>query len=210
MPAATIRSMDGIAWAGSAMVAARTRLEIATENLANASTDGFARVAARGSLTPGGARVERQVDPAARGALRRTGRDLDLAIVGAGSFAVAGADGKAVATRAGSFTRERDGTLADPSGRTLLAGGRPLHVPEDARVDERGCVVASDGRVVARIGLPPGSSIRSGFLESASVDAIHEMIDVLAAERSFESAQRVVSSIDRTREKATGDVARVK
>ncbi len=205
-----MRSMDGIAWAGSAMVAARTRLEIATENLANASTDGFARVAARGALTPGGARVQRQMDPLARGALRRTGRDLDLAIVGAGSFAVAGADGKTIATRAGSFTRERDGTLCDSSGRALLVAGRPLHVPDGARVDERGSVVASDGRVVARIELPPGSSIRSGFLESASVDAIHEMIDVLAAERSFESAQRIVSSIDRTREKAATDVARVK
>lgn len=204
-----MRTMDGIAWAGSALVAARTRLEIATENLANASTDGFARVVARGSLTPGGARVERQVDPAARGALRRTGRELDLAIVGPGAFAVAGADGKAIATRAGSFTRERDGTLADPFGRVLLAGRRPLRVPENARVDERGYVAASDGRVVARIALAPGSAIRSGFLESASVDAIHEMIDVLAAERSFESAQRIVSTIDRTREKAASDVARV-
>lgn len=203
-----MRSMDGIAWAGSAMIAARTRLEIATENLANASTDGFARVVARGSLSRDGARVTRSIDAGARGALRHTGRDLDLAIVGPGTFVVAGADGRH-ATRAGSFVRERDGTLRDAGGRILMAGLRPLSMPGGARIDERGRVISTDGSVVARLELPRGSSVRSGFLESASVDAIHEMIDVLSAERSFESAQKVVSSIDRTREKASTDVARI-
>ena len=133
-----MRSMDGIAWAGSAMVAARTRLEIATENLANVSTDGFARIAARGALTPEGVSVAGRSDPAARGALRRTGRDLDLAIVGPGAFEVEAADGTRVHSRGGSFTRERDGTLRDPSGRRLMAGTRPLSLPQDAHFDGRG------------------------------------------------------------------------
>lgn len=205
-----MRSMDGIAWAGSAMVAARTRLEIATENLANVSTDGFARIAARGSLTAEGVSVARRPDTAARGALRRTGRDLDLAIVGPGAFEVAAPDGRLTRIRGGAFTRESDGTLRDPSGRRLMADGRPLAFPEGARFDERGRVIAADGSILARIPLPPQSALRSGFLETASVDAIHEMIDVLSAERSFESAQKVVSSIDKTREKSATDVARVK
>lgn len=103
--------MDGIAWATSAMVAARTRLEIATENLANVSSDGFRRILARGSLTP---------------------------------------DGVAI-------------------GRERLNVGRHL---------------------------------------KNNVDAIAEMIDVLAAERSFESAQKTVSAIDSSRQKAA-DSARV-
>ncbi len=202
--------MDGIAWAGSAMVAARARLEIATENLANVSTDGFARTVARGSLTPAGVAIARRPDATSRGALRRTGRDFDLAIVGKGAFVVADAAGNRTATRAGAFTRERNGILRDVAGRRLIAGGRPLHVPEGARIDAQGAVVTSDGRTVGRIPLPPGSAIQSGFLEAANVDPIHEMIDVLCAERSFESAQKVVSSIDRSREKSAGDVARVK
>jgi flagellar basal body rod protein FlgG len=202
--------MDGIAWAGSAMVAARARLEIATQNLANVSTDGFARIAARGSLTPAGVAIARRPDSEARGALRRTGRDFDLAIVGRGAFRVADAAGSRSGTRAGAFTRERDGSLRDAAGRTLFANGRALRVPEGARIDARGCVVAGDAATGDRIPLPPGSSIQSGFLEGASVDAVHEMIDVLCAERSFESAQKVVSSIDRTREKSASDVARVK
>ena len=164
------------------MVAARTRLEIATENLANASTDGFRHATARGALTRNGVSVT----------------------------AVADAAGRHVTTRAGSFTRERDGTLRDATGRMLLAGGQPLHVPEGASIDEHGRIVSANGLVAGAITLPAGSSVRSGFLESAGVDAIHEMIDVLSAQRSFESAQKVVSAIDRTREKSSGDVARLK
>ena len=203
--------MDGIAWAGSAMIAARTRLEIATQNLANVSTDGFERIGARGFLTAGGVAVARRPIPI-HGGLRRTGRDFDLAIVGAGAFHVRDAAGKTVATRAGSFTLERDGTLQDPSGRELLAaGGGALRVPAGARIDERGAVVAGDSAVALdRLALPAGSSVRAGFLESAGVDAIHEMVDVLCAERSFESAQKVVSAIDGTRQKAAADVARFK
>jgi flagellar basal body rod protein FlgG len=201
--------MDGITWAGSAMVAARTRLEIATQNLANVSSDGFSRIAARGSLTRAGVAVARE-RIATHGALRRTGRDLDLGIVGPGAFAVRDAAGTVGTTRTGSFTRAVDGTLRDAAGRTLLAGGHALHVPENARIDERGDVISGDGRTVARLALPAGSSVHAGFLETAGVDAIHEMIDVLCAERSFESAQKVVTAIDGTRAKSAGDVARVK
>jgi flagellar basal body rod protein FlgG len=113
--------MDGIAWAASAMIAARTRLEIATENLANVSSDGFRRIAARGFLT-----------------------SLGAAIV-----------------------PERDNARGGVPDRTL--GG--LHV-------------------------------------SNGVDAISEMIDVLAAERSFESAQKAVTAIDVSRQKAA-EAARI-
>jgi flagellar basal body rod protein FlgG len=113
--------MDGIAWAASGMIAARTRLEIATENLANVSSDGFRRIAARGFLTALGATIVPQRDNAR-------------------------------------------GLVPD---RTL--GG--LHV-------------------------------------SNGVDAISEMIDVLAAERSFESAQKAVTAIDASRQKAA-EAARI-
>lgn len=188
--------MDGIAWAASAMVAARTRLEIATENLANVSTDGFRRDEARGFITALGVAIERR--PArAHGALRHTGRDLDLAILGDGAFQVRDASGRIATTRAGAFVRETDGTLRDSAGRTLLGLHGPLHLAAGAAVDPR------------TLGLPSGSRVRSGFLESAGVDAIAEMIDVLSAERSFESAEKAVAAIDGTRQKAA-DAARMK
>ena len=105
------------------MVAARTRLEIATENLANVSTQGFRPVTARGFLTALGVTIARE--PASK-----------------------------------------------PS--PIRAAGHTVDAPR-----------LSNG-----------------------VDAISEMIDVLAAERSFESAQKVVTALDLTRQK-TAEAARV-
>jgi flagellar basal-body rod protein FlgF len=199
--------MDGIAWAGSAMVAARTRLEIATENLANVSTDGFRRIVARGFLTALGVAIARQ--PAhTHGALRHTGRDLDLAIVGEGAFRVRDASGEVSETRAGGFVRDADGTLRDSAGRTLLGLHGPLRLPTGARIDDRGRVLDAD-RLVDALSIPSKGRLQSGFLESAGVDAIAEMIDVLAAERSFESAQKAVMAIDGSRQKSA-EAARIK
>lgn len=171
--------MDGIAWAGSAMEAAQTRLDIATGNLANVSTGGFEPLVARGTLTAGGVSIAAERG-AHRGALRPTGRDLDWAITGEGAFIVRDGSGVLSRTRDGAFVRNRDGSMSDPQGRTLV-----------------------------RIELSPGSAVRHGFLETSGADAISEMIDVVWAQRSFESAQKAVSAIDGARQRAA-DAARVK
>lgn len=172
--------MDGIDWAASAMVAARTRLDIATGNLANVSSDGFRAVIASGRLTPEGARIERIVSNE-HGSLVHTGRAGDRAIVGNGYFELRDADGTLTHTRNGAFTRDRFGTLRDDSGRTLVA---------------------------TRLGA--GATVRVGFLETANVNGIAEMVDVLAAQRSYESAEKVVAAIDGTRQKAADELARIK
>lgn len=199
--------MDGIDWAGSAMTAARSRLDIATGNLANVSTNGFERLVARGVLTSRGAvvRGEQTVD---HGMLHHTGNPYDLAIVGGGAFRVR--DGSRVSTtRNGAFVRDRDGCLRDGGGRTLLGLHGPLRVPAGATLDERGHVLMA-GHQVDRIPLDPGAMLRCGYLETANVDAIGEMVDILTAQRSFESAEKVVAAIDGTRQKASNDVARLK
>ena len=189
-------AMDGITWAASAMVAARARLDIATHNLANTSSDGFRRTAARGSLDPRGVRIT-EVRSNAQGPLRRTGRPFDLAIVGSGTFSVRDARGVVAETRNGSFTRDPNGFVRDDGGRVLLARGVPLRLGSGEQIGERSDIV-------------PGASVRSGFLEASDVDAVSEMIDVLTAQRSFESAQKVVSAIDQTRQKASNELARLK
>jgi flagellar basal body rod protein FlgG len=200
--------MDGITWAGSAMVAARVRLDIATSNLANASTDGFSGYSARGFMTGEGVRIERESNQR-HGGLRRTGRDFDLAIVGAGAFQVRDASGSITTTRDGAFTRERNGTLTDARGSVVIGERGAVVIPENARIDERGFILSGDRRI-DRIVVPDGSTVHSGYLESAGVDAISEMVDVMSAERSFETAQKVVSAIDGTRQKSASEVARVK
>lgn len=171
--------MDGIDWAGSAMIAARARLEIAANNLANVSTDGFRGSIARGMLGAHGVEIER-ASIAQHGALRHTGRSTDLAIVGSGAFRIRDSRGRVFETRDGAFTRGRDGRLRDDAGRVLV-GTR----------------------------LAAGSSIRGGFLEAANVDAVGQMVAMLAAQRSFESAEKAVTAIDQARQKAASDVAKV-
>ncbi len=200
--------MDGIGWALSAMSAARTRLDVAAENLANGSTDGFRKSTLRGFLTAAGVQLRRGPD-SSQGALRRTGRQFDLAIVGSGAFAVRTAGGHITATRNGGFVRDRFERLVDDAGRVLIGTRGPVCVPDGATIDADGAVIRN-GAVLNHIALPAGSSVRSGFLESSNVDAIGEMIGVLTAQRSFETAQKVLSAIDQTRERASSQVADIK
>jgi len=162
------------------MSAAQARLEIAAENLANGSTDGFRRSLARGSLQSGGVRVNAVYD-SGQGALRRTGRATDRAIVGDGSFLVRAPDGATVRTRSGAFTRDRFGALRDDLGRKLV------------------------GTSLAR-----GAYVRTGFLESSNVDTVGEMVNVLEAERSFESAQKVLTAIDQSSQRAGSKMSEFK
>lgn len=200
--------MDGIDWAASAMAAARTRLDVATGNLANVSSDGFRKIVAHGVLTGRGVRIV-QSAATEHGMLRRTGREDDLAVSGPGAFRVRDGDGRVSTTRNGAFVRERDGRLRDDAGRTLQGLHGDLRVPLGATIDERGRVLMG-GTQVDRIPLAPGASLRTGYLEAANVDAIGEMVDVLTAQRSFESAEKVVAAIDGARQKASNDVARLK
>jgi flagellar basal-body rod protein FlgG len=200
--------MDGIGWAAGAMSAARTRLDVAAENLANGSTDGYRKTRVRGFIDASGVRLQRMRDDS-HGALRRTGRQFDLAIAGPGSFRVRTPQGAVVTTRSGAFVRDRFARLVDDSGNVLLGTHGAVTVPTGASIRPDGAI-ERNGAVLNRIGLPRGSSVQSGFLEASNVDAIGEMIDVLAAQRSFETAQKVLSAIDQTRERASTQVGALK
>jgi flagellar basal-body rod protein FlgF len=195
--------MDGQHWMASAMRAARAQLEIATHNLANASTDGFRRTAGATSIAHDGLSVfERTVHE--QGALRSTGRRFDLALLGEGTFAVG-----TTRTREGAFTRDRDGFLTDDRGRRLHGTLGALRVSEDATIASDGAV-RDGGRVVERIPLPAGTQLQAGALETSTVNAIGETLAILTAQRAFETAQKTLLAIDATREKAANDVVRVR
>jgi flagellar basal-body rod protein FlgF len=195
--------MDGMHWMASAMRAARAQLDLATHNLANASTDGFRRTAGTTTIARGGLAVfERTVRE--QGAVRSTGRRFDLALLGDGTFRV----GTAL-TRAGAFTRDRDGYLVDDRGRQLHGARGALRVSEGATIASDG-TVHDGGRVVDRIPLPPATHLLSGALETSTVNPIGETLAILTAQRAFETAQKTLLSIDATRDKAVNDVGRVR
>ncbi|HEV3155652.1 MAG TPA: flagellar basal body rod C-terminal domain-containing protein [Candidatus Baltobacteraceae bacterium] len=200
--------MDGIAWAAGAMAAAKTRLDVAAANLANGSTDGYRKSDLRGFLNASGISLQRLRDDA-QGPLRSTGRPFDLAIAGHGSFRVRTPSGLLQETRGGAFRRDGLARLVDGNGRVLMGSAGPVRVPDGAKIAQDGAVTL-DGKFLNRIPLPRGSTVHSGFLEGSNVDAIGEMIDVLSAERSFETAQKVLTSIDQTRERAASAVGALK
>lgn len=200
--------MDGIELMVTAMHAAQDRLDVSASNLANVSSDGFRKRVAGATLTRRGLVASSRLD-VEQGALRHTGRNFDLAIVGAGGFFVRDRCGHVTETRSGSFERNTVGQLCDERGRVLMGAQGPIVASGDATIDARG-IVREAGREIGRVRLRTGTALESGFIESSNVDAIGEMVDVLAAQRAFETAQKTLSAIDEEREKNVNDVVRVK
>lgn len=200
---------DGIGWARDTMLAAYDRMEVANNNLANTDSRDFHRIVERIIATPNGLKAIHTVSSDEQG-VRETGRDLDLAIDGPGAFKVADAEnGTVTETRSGAFSADRDGYLVDAAGRRVLGDKGPLQVGADAKVRGDGAVFVHD-RQVGRIPLPAGSSIRSGYLELSNVDSAKSMLDVIDAQRSYETASKAISAIDATRQKMANEVGRLK
>lgn len=186
---------------GSAMRAARARLDIAAHNLANAGSDGFRAAVARVRLGAAGLEVRPEAG-AGQGAPHDTGRRFDLALLGPGAF-----DAGGVATRNGAFSRAADGRLLDTAGRPLRGRGGELRVSESAEIAPDGSV-RDRGRVVDRLALPAGTAVRSGALEASTADPIAESLAVLDAQRAFETAQKAFVAIDEVRQRAVDGLAR--
>jgi flagellar basal-body rod protein FlgG len=127
--------------AATGMAAQQQTLDVIADNLANADVPGFKRATAAfaaigdnlGTVALGVRRLFEQ------GKLEKSGGPFDVAIDGAGFFALE-RDGRQAYTRNGSFARAADGSLRTDDGWQL----RGIRIPADAvSVD-----VAADGRVL--------------------------------------------------------------
>jgi flagellar basal-body rod protein FlgF len=124
-----------------AMTGAKETLRAQTvnnHNIANVSTTGFrADLAAFQSRAVDGSGYASRVYATnattgwdeKSGALLSTGRDLDVAINGAGWIAVQDADGKEAYTRAGDLQIDATGQLMTSTGRPVIGDGGPINVP---------------------------------------------------------------------------------
>lgn len=153
-----------------------------SENLANANTPGFRAALNTFRAVPllGEGLPTRTfvVDSTAGadftpGVLQQTGRDLDVAINGAGWIAVQGADGKEAYTRNGSFQATQNGVLQTRTGLNVMGDGGPISIPPDTEVtfakDGTISTVPSSGQatsviVVGRLKLvnPPAEQLERG------------------------------------------------
>jgi flagellar basal-body rod protein FlgF len=140
--------------------AAAQKQAVLSNNLANASTNGFRAelstyraVPVRGDGNP--TRVLALEATAGHlntpGASQRTGRSLDLMASGNAWFAVQGLDGTESYTRSGALEVSPDGTLVSSTGLPMLSdAGAPLVVPPGAEVS-----IGFDGNLSAKLGNQP-------------------------------------------------------
>ncbi|MEW5995687.1 MAG: flagellar hook-basal body protein [Candidatus Zixiibacteriota bacterium] len=163
----------------------------------------------------------------AAGAFDHTGNPLDLAIDGDGFFTLQLADGSRALTRAGSFTVDNDGLLIFPGGALVMGEGGAIEVGNGKVMVSQSGGIEVDGFVVNRIvpvtaanldeltkignGLflvPEGvelmpvqtATVRQGYLESANVDIVHEMIEMIISFREYEANARAVQAQDQSLE----------
>lgn len=131
-------------------------------NIANINTVGFrAGLDAFQSLPVAGAGLPSRVDTAAAGRgwdftsgpQITTGRDLDVAVQGAGWIAVQAADGSEAYTRAGDLKVTEAGLLTTRGGRPVLGNSGPVALPPYSQV-----TIGGDGTVsVVPLGEQPNA-----------------------------------------------------
>ena len=147
--------MQSLKIAATGMTAQQLRVDVISNNLANMSTTAyntrraeFADLhyqqltrpgtinAADGTIVPGGVQVGLGVRPSAvtvnheQGSLSATGRELDVAIDGAGYLEVALPSGEAAYTRDGSLKLSADGLIVTSDGFAIVP---EITIPDDAR-----------------------------------------------------------------------------
>jgi flagellar basal-body rod protein FlgF len=137
-----------------AMTGARETLRAQTannNNLANASTVGFRadmsafqarEVVGAGYPSRVYATVSNTGFDGSTGTMMSTGRDLDIAVQGAGYITVQGRDGREAYTRAGDLRVDANGQLLTGTGLQVLGEGGPISVPPYASI-----AIGADGTV---------------------------------------------------------------
>jgi flagellar basal-body rod protein FlgG len=170
------------------------------------------------------------------GAIQQTGNPLDVALDGEGFFNIQTPDGVQY-TRQGSFTLDSDGVLVTQDGYPVLGEGGEITI-ENGRVeidatggvfvdgDEVGRLEvtgftdngslekAGNGRFVATdpalVGdRPENTTLEQGYLESANVNPVRAMTEMIETSRAFEAYQKVIHSADEATEKSINSVGRV-
>lgn len=227
---------DGISSAASALRYWERRQEIAANNLANATTDGFKAERAFARLLNDALPVPDARTDMREGTLRPTGNPLDVAVHNEGFFVVETPAGQRW-TRGGSWQLSTDNRLADADGNYVLGERGPIKIGGGTVEIDRHGYVAVDGKIVDRLLLErpnagialqhdegtrfvrPGEGersaidaserdIRQGAIEESNVNSIGTIVDMISIQRNFASAQKVIGVLDDMRSTITNDLAK--
>ena len=171
------------------------------------------------------------------GAIRPTGRDTDLALMGRGFFAVQTPGGERY-TRAGSFALDAEKRMTMPSGELLIGTGGPIQLNGESFSVEANGTVMVDGNAVGQVKIvdfPDATKLMhqgnnlleapedmpavavpveeivlaQGHLEGSNVNAIDTLVAMIAAQRAFEIQTKVMTTEDEMLEKSVNNLPRV-
>ncbi|NLL47031.1 MAG: flagellar hook-basal body protein [Firmicutes bacterium] len=233
------------------MLVESLRMDVASNNLANVDTAGFQRQTAHIYSLPEnpvhrvhnqsrqllgvlgtGALVDGSRSSFAPGTVRVTQNPLDVALVGAGFFAINTAEGTRY-TRDGRFTINESGLLATLDGNLVRGERGSIYVGEgEVLISERGDITV-DGEWVDKLlvvefndrdgllrrganlyeALPEAgdpfryqATMVPGAIELANVNVVREMVNLINIQRSYEANQKVVQAFDETLGKIINEV----
>lgn len=170
------------------------------------------------------------------GPLESTESPLDFALQGNGFFVIADDDGTHY-TRNGRFDRNVEGMLVDAQGRRVQGQGGDITVPpgiitvsddgnlsvdgivldklrvvefQDAsKLEKSGDGMFSDPNNAAGEAQVARASVAQGFLEQSNVDAVREMVEMIATARHYEASSRLMMAQDQSLSHVVNDIARV-
>ena len=229
--------LEGMYTAAAGMAAQQERLAALSNDLANVDTTGYKRVrvafrdlvytpagpgTAPGVIEGAGAAATSVGRGSAQGALKRTDRQLDVALDGPGFIRARAADGSEVLTRDGNLQIDSGGRLMTSSGHftgvTLPPGTSEsaIHISRDGKVSDGTraagqldlvTVRANDGlnpngdnTFSVTVGSGPATraevGVEQGALEASNVDVADAMTDMMDAQRSFQLASKAVQMQD--------------
>jgi flagellar basal body rod protein FlgG len=236
---------DGIYVALSGAVAQTSVLDVTATNLANASTDGYQRLrhvfrealaqAQSGSTMRSVTTATTRLDTT-RGALRVTGRPLDVSLPQNSYLAVSTASGERY-TRAGSLRVDLQGMLRTSHGELVASeDGRPLHadtsVSTEPAITQTGEVwqgdtmlgrlkvvtfpspdrLSAEGGTLLAANAAAGAPVASketldiGSVEESNASVMAGMTELVNANRTFEAFQRAISTFQQVDQKVTTTV----
>jgi flagellar basal-body rod protein FlgF len=237
---------DGIYIALNGAVGESEKLDVVASNLANSATLGYQRLrpvfheamvkAQAGTPSfqhPTTATTELDTT---RGALRVTGRPLDVTLPDSSYLTLSTARGERY-TRAGSLTIARDGTLQTKDGDALTS---ETNHPIRAAIDKGEVSISpsgevwQDGELLGRMKIvtfaapsqltaegasvlsatpgsgapsPTSAKLEIGSLEESNTSVVGSMTELVSASRAFDAFQRAIDAFRQADQKVTTTVA---
>lgn len=196
-------------------------LDILSQNVANMRTSGYRAERLATDFRTGLLENKPTLD-LADGSLSTTGHPLDLAIRGAGFFAV-DVNGQTMLTRNGQFHVDADGQLVDSAGHTVVGQSGTISLKHtNVKIDASGAITDGTDSVdtLRIVNVDKASALRDmgdglysysgsddgefigrvqqGALEQSNVDPGEEMVRLMALSRHAQSVQRAIQAYDAT------------